>query len=253
MTAAVTAIVLTLNEAEHLPDCLDSLAPLTSDVIVFDSGSTDLTIDIAREHGARVEVRAFDGYANQRNAALALAGLQPWVLFLDADERLSPAGAREIRTAVDAASPQVDALLLPRSNVFFGRTLRGGGWWPDYQARVLRVGRVRYDLSRQVHEVVQCEGERICLSAPILHLNYVTWAEFREKQRAYSVRELSGDCQQLGPPRRRAYLTSPAREFYRRFIALRGYRDGILGLRLAFAMAHEQLWMTRQLRQLRGS
>jgi glycosyltransferase involved in cell wall biosynthesis len=247
-STGVTAIVLTLNEAAHLQGCLNSLRQLTDDVVVFDSGSIDATRDIATSGGARVESRAFDGYATQRNAALGLPNLAAWVLFLDADERLSLAGAAEMQQQVADAGDDVAAFAFPRRNVFFGRTLRGGGWSPDYQTRLLRIGRAIFDADFQVHERVALDGACRRLTTEVVHFNYASWHEFREKQREYS-RQAARDLVRAGhTSRRRCYVGMPLREWKRRVVSLRGYRDGWLGLRLSFVMALEQAricWLVR--------
>lgn len=243
----VTAIVLTLDEEEHLPGCLASLARLTGSIIVLDSGSTDRTVDIARECGAWIETRPFDGYASQRNAALALAGT-PWVLFLDADERLTPDGASEIAAFLDNARDDVAGARIPRYNVVFGRALRGGGWWPDHQTRLLRRGRARYDERRQVHEVVLLDGRAIDLVSPLVHLNYETRGEFLRKQKRYTSQAAAQALADRRIPRRRAYLAAPTRELLRRFVLLHGYRDGWTGLFLAAILTFEQarlVWLVR--------
>lgn len=244
------AIVLTLNEEAYLPDCLASLRLLTDRVIVLDSGSTDGTQAIATATGASVITREFDGYASQRNAALDLATDADWVLFLDADERLTQAGAVEIRAAIATAGSELAAFWLPRRNVFFGRELHGGGWWPDHQARLLRRSRARYDPARQVHEIVQIDGASRRLREPIIHLNYASRREFVVKQRTYTLRrvdqDVSGDI-----PRRRAYVGRPGRELWRRFVTLNGYRDGLTGLFLAGVLAIEEARAVRLLRSSR--
>jgi glycosyltransferase involved in cell wall biosynthesis len=244
----VVGIVLTLNEAEHLPDCLRSLRPVVERVLVLDSGSTDATLQIAQDVGACVVQRAFDGYANQRNAALELADSAQWVLFLDADERLTAAGQVEISAALISATDAVAAFSIPRRNIVFGRELRGGGWWPDAQTRLLRVGHARYDGARQVHEVVRVDGVIDTLGQPLVHLNYTSRREFVRKQALYTRARVRQALDQDERPRRRAYLSAPVREFWRRFIALRGYRDGPTGLFLALALAREEwraCWLTR--------
>jgi glycosyltransferase involved in cell wall biosynthesis len=243
------AVVLTLDEEEHLPGCLASLAPLTGRVVVLDSGSTDRTVAIARQAGAEVVTRAFDGYASQRNAALDLVGDADWVLFLDADERLTEAGAAEIRQRLGSAGTDVAAFWLPRRNLFFGRELRGGGWWPDFQARLLRPGRARYEEARQVHEVVRIDGDSEQLREPIVHLNYASRRELLDKQREYTRRRVAQELGLRGAPRRRAYVLAPARELWRRFVTLHGYRDGPTGLFLAAVMAREELRACRLLRR----
>lgn len=245
---SVTAIVLTLNEERHLPDCLASLRLVTGDIIVLDSGSTDRTVAIAEAEGARVCHRTFDGYASQRNAALGLAEDAEWVLFLDADERLTVPGAMEIRAAL-VAEPDVAAYRMPRRNVFWGRTLRGGGWWPDEQARLFRSGRIRFDETRQVHEVAIINGASARLHEAMIHLNYDSRREFLVKQRAYTQLRVSQERVAGHVPRRRAYLSAPTRELRRRLIVNQGYRDGLTGLFLAVALAVEEIravWLLRR-------
>lgn len=245
--AGITAVVLTLNEAEHLPDCLRSLRPLTRRVIVLDCGSTDGTRNIATDAGVELQTRPFDGYASQRNAALALLGDAEWMLFIDADERLTSSGVAEIREAIDTAAADLSVFWLPRRNMFFGREIRGGGWWPDEQARLLKRGHARFDPSRQVHEVVVHDGASRRLREPMIHLNYATRREFIAKQRAYSLQRVA-HASASDPPRRRAMIGAPMRELWRRVIRLRGYRDGVTGLFLAGVLAFEEarvIWLLR--------
>ncbi|HEU4792485.1 MAG TPA: glycosyltransferase [Nitrolancea sp.] len=243
-------IVLTLNEERHLRGCLASAAGLAERLLVVDSGSQDRTAEIARISGADVVDRPFKGFASQRNAALDLVD-QPWVLFLDADERVTPALRREIQNAIQQAPDNVAGYWLPRRNWMFGRELHGGGWWPDYQLRLLRRDHARYQVTREVHEVVNLDGEAGRLTEPLRHLNYNSIAEFREKQVRYAhlrVDVLRGEGHY---PRKRTFIGQPVREFWRRFVNLGGYRDRMLGLFLATAMAWYELrswlWLHQRL------
>jgi N-acetylglucosaminyl-diphospho-decaprenol L-rhamnosyltransferase len=234
----LTVIVLTLNEERDLPVCLASVAGLPARLVVLDSGSTDRTVAIARGAGATVHTHPFTGYASQRNAALALAET-PWLLFLDADERLTPDGAAEIAALVgapDRADGPV-GLWIPRRNEFFGRRLRGGGWWPDSQLRLLRPERARYDEAREVHEVVILDGPSEALREPLIHRNYDRWGEFVAKQRDYAARHARDLAARGVRTRPWTPLTMPVREFRRRFVTLGAWRDGALGLALSGAMA----------------
>jgi len=233
----LTVIVLTLNEERDLPVCLASVAALPARLVVLDSGSTDRTVALAREAGATVHTRPFAGYASQRNAALALAET-PWILFLDADERLTPAGAAEIVAIVGApATAGPVGYWLPRHNEFFGHRLRGGGWWPDPQLRLLRLARARYDEARAVHEVVLLDGPSATLREPIIHRNYDHWREFTAKQRDYADRHARDLAARGVRTRPWTPLSMPVREFRRRFVTLGAWRDGALGLALSGAMA----------------
>src|SRR5690606_25930882 len=141
----LTAVILARIEERYTSGCIESRMPLADDIIVIDSGSRDATPRIARELGARVIERGWPGFPAQRNFALDLAAGSPWVLFLDADERLTPRLREEIAAALDDADEEAAGYLIPRRNVIAGRVMRGGGWWPDYQARLLRPDRCRYD------------------------------------------------------------------------------------------------------------
>ncbi|MBK6769057.1 MAG: glycosyltransferase family 2 protein [Ardenticatenales bacterium] len=251
--AAVTAIVLTLDEEAHLPDCLRSLR-WADRVVVVDSGSRDGTVAIARAAGADVVHHPFVNYARQRQFALGLADTR-WVLFVDADERVSEALAAEVRAALSeaahgalsdhAAAPFAGpprsmspaGFWIPRANEFWGRTLRGGGWWPDRQLRLLDARRARYDPDHGVHEVADLDGPAGVLEHPLRHLNYASWSEFDAKQRAYARLEVERRRATAWRWRPHQLITQPARAMWRRYVTLGGWRDGWLGARLALRMA----------------
>ena len=138
---------------------------------------------------------------------------------------------------------------VPRQNIIVGKWIRGGGWYPDYQLRLMRTDKARYDPQRPVHEVVLLEGETGYLSHPLIHYNYDSWHEFRAKQRRYAQFEVEVLRQQGVRPKPYSFLTMPVREFWRRFITLHGYVDGWHGLRLAFYMAWYTLHVYRLLRR----
>ncbi|NPV09230.1 MAG: glycosyltransferase family 2 protein [Anaerolineae bacterium] len=232
----IEAVVLTSNERANLPDCLRSL--LWADAImVFDSGSWDGTQDIARDLGARVVEHPFEDFASQRSAALE-AAKGDWVFFVDADERCPPELAAEIRRAVEGAPA---GWWVPRDNYLFGRLTRYAGWYPDYQLRLLRRGRARYDPRRPVHETVLLDGEQAWLKHSLVHYNYASVWQFMAKQGRYAHLE-AGALGRQGVPRRvRTLLSRPAREFWRRFVQLEGYRMGGHGLLLSVLTAYYSL------------
>ena len=244
------AIVLTYNEAEHIGACLATLR-FADRVLVFDSFSDDATVDIAREGGAEVIQRAFKDYADQRNAALDVAsGRCEWALFIDADERVSPALAAEILEVIE--QDDVAGWRMPRHNYIFGVLTLGGGWHPDYQTRLLRVGHARYDAARPVHETVLLDGELGALTQPIIHHNYRDVAHFVQKQRRYAQLDAAMLYAAGDRPKRRSLLTMPLRHFYWRFVTLKGYRDGWHGLRLCLLMARYEYQKRSLLSRLRS-
>jgi hypothetical protein len=125
---------------------------------------------------------------------------------------------------------------VPRYNYIFGKLTLGAGWYPDYQMRLLRRGYARYE--RPVHEVVVLEGVEGCLQNPLIHYNYDTIEQFHSKQRRY----IQHDAQELDRQGIRFkphnLVLQPLRHFWWRYIALRGYRDGLHGLRLCALLAY---------------
>jgi glycosyltransferase involved in cell wall biosynthesis len=135
----ISVVILALNEEKNLPDCLASLGGVKCEVFVVDSGSSDRTVEIAEEYGAKVFRHPFEGYGKQRNWALRELPLScEWVLNLDADERLTPELAREMATTMAEPPAGVDGFMLRRRTVFMGRWIRHGGHYPNYQLRLFR-------------------------------------------------------------------------------------------------------------------
>ena len=231
------AVILTKNEARHISDCVASVA-WVDQVVVSDSFSDDGTPDLARAAGALVIERAFDGWARQRNAALDTAAQlgADWVLFVDADERATPELAVEIRSVIETGTEV--GWSIPRNNTIVGKQPRYGGFYPDFQLRLLRIGRGRYDLSRPVHEVVTLDGTEGRLRHHLVHFNYDTWAQFHAKQRHYGAMEARILKERGISPRPHNFILQPWREFRRRYLTLQGYKDGWLGLKLSVLLAY---------------
>ncbi|MBI2322646.1 MAG: glycosyltransferase family 2 protein [Chloroflexi bacterium] len=229
----LTAIVLTLDAARHVEECLGTLG-WADERVVLDGGSRDGTRALALRAGARVHTRAFDTFARQRSYALALAR-GDWVFFVDADERVCAELAAEVRAGV--ADTTHRGLWVPRRNIILGGWVRHGGWYPDHQLRVLRRGYARYDERRPVHEVPSVAGSTGYVSAELLHLNYERLPDLWRKQWRYARQEALGLCWRAVPARPHSFVLQPAREFQRRYLALGGWRDGWRGLLLATAMA----------------
>jgi glycosyltransferase involved in cell wall biosynthesis len=235
--AQVSAVVLTKNEERNIADCLDTLR-WAEELLVLDSFSDDATIEIASAMGAEVRQRRFDNYALQRNAALRMASGE-WVFFVDADERVTPELAAEIKFAVDEEG--LDGWWVPRKNRIFGKWIRHAGWYPDHQLRLVRRERARYDERREVHELVDLDGEAGYLQNPLVHYNYDTVQEFREKQDRYTDYEVRALLESGQRARPWNLALQPLRQFRWRYVTLGGYRDGWRGLLLSSLMAYYEL------------
>ena len=252
MSIDLVAVVLTKDEERHIGACLDSLA-WADERVVFDSFSSDGTVEIARATGARVISHAFENFAAQRNAALE-AVEATWILFVDADERVTPALADEVRQAIGLSDEQARAgWWIPRHNYMAGHRMRGGGWYPDHQLRLLRRGKAHYDPGHPVHEIVILDGEAGYLQNVFVHYNYDTVAQFRHKMGRYTGFEAQILLQQGIRARPWTYFTMPLREFWRRFVRLEGYRDHAFGLLFCGLMSWYTFLTYRRLRELHAS
>ena len=162
----ISVLILTRNEEQDLAACLGSVA-WSDDVWVFDSFSTDRTVEIARSLGAHVAQRQFDTYAAQRNAAFdTLSFKHEWIFLLDADERLSAALLNDLQEAIASAPAAVAGFRLRRRDHFLGRWLKHAQTTPFY-IRLVRKGRARYE--RDVNEVLVIDGEVRDLPAAFDH------------------------------------------------------------------------------------
>jgi GT2 family glycosyltransferase len=239
--AELSAVVLTLNEAHNIDDCIKSLR-WADRIIVFDSHSQDGTVDVARQAGVEVLQSKFENYAQQRNAALAAIETD-WVFFVDADERGTVQLRDEIRHVINQC-PEM-GWYVPRHNYIFGKLTRHTGWYPDYQLRLFKHGQTRYE--RPVHEVAVVAGEIGHLQNPLIHYNYMDRAQFHKTQRAYT----SYDAKILKDAGVRArphnFVLQPLRQFYWRFVTLKGYKDGLHGLRLSLLMMYYEWVKYRKL------
>lgn len=183
----ISVLVLTKNEEHDLPGCLESVR-WSDDVHVFDSLSEDRTVALAEQFGARVTQRPFDNYAAQRNAGLhQLDFKHPWVLILDADERVPAALRDEMLAFVGAPDPGIAACRIRRRDFLNGVWLKHAQISP-YYIRLVRPQRVRYE--REVNEVLKVDGGIQDLSMPFDHYPFSKgMAHWFSKHNSYSTME----------------------------------------------------------------
>jgi len=164
----LTVTVITHNESANIAAALESVS-WADEIIVVDAHSSDDTVAIARRLATRVEVRDWPGYGPQKNYAASLAS-NDWILSLDADERVTPALAQEIRALLDAGPP-VRGYRVPRLAFYLGRWIRSTDWYPDYQLRLYdrRAGRWN---DRRVHESIELDGAPGLLRHELQHYPY---------------------------------------------------------------------------------
>ncbi|HUI96078.1 MAG TPA: glycosyltransferase family 2 protein [Xanthobacteraceae bacterium] len=228
----LSAIIITKNEEANIAACLDGLA-FCDERIVVDAGSTDRTAEIAAQKGARVVAHDWQGFGAQKNFALSLAQ-GDWVLSIDADERVSPALAREIAHAI--AAGRADGYEIPRLSSFAGREMRHSGWLPDYVLRLFRRGKARFS-DDLVHERVICGGPVARLSEQLAHCSVTRLEEAISRIDRYST---AGAAMLVASGRRVPFwrgITHGLWTFFRVYVLRLGFLDGREGFLLAVANA----------------
>jgi glycosyltransferase involved in cell wall biosynthesis len=181
----LSVAIVTFNEEENLARTLASVA-WADQILVVDSGSTDRTVEIARSFNATVLERPWPGFAEQKNFALSQC-TGDWILSLDADEELSPELQQQIRQTLPS-QPTVDAFYLKRRNLFLGRWIKHGGFYPDPKLRLFRSNLPtppQFE-ARPVHETIRFSGPTATLDFDILHHAYPTLSSYIEHMDRYS-------------------------------------------------------------------
>lgn len=181
----LSVAIITFNEEANLARTLRSV-PRHAEIVIVDSGSTDSTVEIARQYGARVFEERWMGYAAQKNYAIEQC-LGDWVLSLDADEEVSRALCDQITslTCEQHRETEPEAYAIPRRNMFLGRWIRHGGFYPDAKLRLFRRGAAWFE-QRPVHEVIQCDGPKGTLRGDLIHHAYPTLEGYIEHMNRYS-------------------------------------------------------------------
>jgi glycosyltransferase involved in cell wall biosynthesis len=179
---SISVCIIARNEEANLPTTLKSVG-WADEIIVVDSGSRDGTTGVARGFGARVFVEEWKGFAAQKNSAIAKATCE-WILSLDADEEVSADLVTSIR-AVTQSSSSCDGYLIARRNLFLGRWIRYGGYYPDRKLRLWKQGLGRFE-ERPVHETARVDGSIGTLRGDLIHHAYPTLDGYLEHMKRYS-------------------------------------------------------------------
>jgi glycosyltransferase involved in cell wall biosynthesis len=222
----VTATIITLNESAHIEAALQSVA-WADEIVVVDAHSTDDTVEKARRFTDRVIVRDWAGYIDQKNYAASIATYD-WIFSLDADERVTPELAAEIKALI-ASEPPRAGYRVPRVSHYLGRWIRSTDWYPDYQLRLYDRRRAEW-AGRYVHESVQAEGEVGRLRADLQHYPYRDVSHHLQTIDKYSslaARQMHEDGRRTGWL---SMIVHGDAAFLRSYFLRGGFRDGVPGL-----------------------
>ena len=224
--APLSVTIITRNEASHIAAALESVA-WADETIVVDAESTDDTVEIARRLAARVLVRPWTGYGDQKNFAAGLAK-HNWILSIDADERVTPELAEEIQRTV-SSSPAARGFTLSRVTFHLGRWIRSTDWYPDYQLRLYDRRHAQWN-DRRVHESVLVDGEVGRLRGELQHFAYRDLSHHLATIDRYTTLA----ARQMQDQGRRVtvldLLVHPPFAFLRNYVLRFGVRDGLPGL-----------------------
>ena len=244
----LSVTVIAKNEAADIGGALTSVA-WADEIVVVDSESTDDTVAIARRHTDRVVVREWPGYVDQKNYAASIAS-HDWILSLDADERVTPTLADEIRARL-AVAPQEAAFRIPRVTWHLGQWIRTTDWFPDHQLRLYNRQSAGWT-GRYVHEAVTVRGSIGTLSGELQHYPYRDISDHLETIDRYTTYA----ARQMHEQGRRAGLLQiaghPPLAFLRNYLAHGGIRDGVPGFIISAMNAYYVFLKFAKLWELRN-
>jgi glycosyltransferase involved in cell wall biosynthesis len=230
----ISATVIALNEERDLPRCLESLK-FCDEIIVVDSGSTDRTVEVAKQFGAKVLVEPWRGYGAQKNFAMSQA-TSGWVLNIDADEVITPELREEILAEIGSDQPAA-GYAVARKTFYLGRWIRHGGWYPNYVTRLSQKALGQWS-EPNVHEVLEVKGELRRLKNPMLHYTFSDIADQVRTNMRYA-HQGALDLHRRGVPA--SYLkliVKPFGKFIETYFFKQGCLDGLPGFIISINAAH---------------
>ena len=266
----LSVILATCNEEKNLEACLKSVQGLADEIVIVDGQSTDKTVQIAKKYGARIFIRPNPPMFHQNKQLAIDKAKGEWILYLDADERVSRELRKEIlgvikrnrratvrgghsstseeslarsdsSDGVRSTPPRCcDGYWLPRKNIIFGQWIRHTGWWPDDQLRLFKNGLAKLPC-QSVHEQPVLKGEAGKLKNPLIHYNYRSVSQFLGKLNVYTENDKNLF---LKENKKLVWLDAvrwPVAEFLKRFFKQEGYKDGLHGLVLSLLQSLAQL------------
>jgi glycosyltransferase involved in cell wall biosynthesis len=245
MSNKISACVTAGNEEANIRRCLESLT-WCDEIIVVDSFSTDRTVEICKEYTKRVYQHEWLGYIGQKNLIREMA-THEWVMFLDADEEVSPALRSEIQELFKKGPGSYDGFQFPRKVFYLGRWICHGEWYPDIKLRLFRKNRGR-SAGREPHDHVIVEGPVKTLKNPIFHYTYDNMSEHLANMNRFSTITAQEKHREGVRFNAFGWMFRTVWRFFKAFFFKLGFLDGRRGLIIAMvssfgvAMKYAKLW-----------
>jgi len=235
----LSIVILTKNEEARIVDCIKSVIDWVDEVIVVDDESSDKTVEIAKNLGAKVLIKKMEVEGKHRNWAYQQAKNE-WILSLDADERVTGELRKEI-IAVLSKNTIYDAFTIPRKNFIGDYWIKGGGLYPSPQLKLFRKDKFRWE-EVEVHPRAFLKGKCGHLKSPLLHYTYRNWEDYlRKLNRQTTLEALKWYKLSLRNPKKARYkmnlihaLWRAVDRFIRVFVVKKGYKDGFIGFMIAY-------------------
>ncbi|MDO8548785.1 MAG: glycosyltransferase family 2 protein [Ignavibacteria bacterium] len=224
----ISAIVITKNEEKNIEQCLGSIN-WADEIIVVDSESEDKTIKLAKKFTDKLFIKKWEGYVPQKRYALSFASCE-WVLHIDADERISPELKEEI---IKKEPDSLDGFIIRRKNYFFDKEITTCGWNKDYQLRLFRKSKTTLN-EKLVHEGFVVEGKTGKLENVIIHNTFSSLHNYLKKVNEYTSLRAEEVYKSKSKVTALTILTHTVSAFFRYFISLKGFKDGMHGLIISF-------------------
>ncbi|MBW1708661.1 MAG: glycosyltransferase family 2 protein [Deltaproteobacteria bacterium] len=226
----LSVAIITLNEEKNITACLKSVS-WAHEIVVLDSGSTDRTVELCQEYTNKIFFQKWSGYSAQKNKAFDLT-TGDWILSLDADERVTPELAVEIKELLERPQAEVAGYYLLRKVFYRGKWLRHGGFYPEKRLRLFRRGLGRCG-PQTVHETIEVDGTVNSLKYPMEHHSYDSVKDYLDRMETYSTLQAEEYLRQgrhTGPLRMSGHAGFT---FIKMFFLRRGFLDGYEGFLMA--------------------
>lgn len=232
MKLPISVLIITKNEEEVLEECLQSVYSFASEIIIVDSYSTDKTVAIAKKFTKNIFFGKFSSFKEKRMEALKHASEQ-WILFLDADERVSPELAEEIREEI-SRKDACDGYYIPFKHYFLGKWLKHGGWYPSYLPRLAK--REKASIKNPIHELLCIEGSTGYLKNDMIHLGDTSLFKRVSKTNMYTTMQAAQRAEEKKPLLLLIIMLCfmPPLRFIKIYFVKLGFLDGVCGFIRAY-------------------
>jgi len=247
----ITTLIITYNEEQNIKAVLDDLL-FSDEIIVVDSYSTDRTFEIVSGFkNVKIVQRTFDNFASQRNYALSLAS-NSWILFIDADERLTPKLKEEINFIIHQKNT-ASAYFMYRNFIFENKKLRFSGWQTDKIIRLFKKENAHYNTEKIVHEKLIVNGEIGKLKNKLVHYSYSDYNEYKQKMVFYGKLKAQEEFVKNTKPVFFHFYIRPVYQFFNQYFLRLGILDGKKGVIICYLNALSVFVRFQELKKIRAA